>query len=796
MPTVKALELLKLQFLKNKIDMNYGANFIAVAGKMPFAFLLLLVVGMFLLPATGNAQRIAPVNSWTSYASHNSPKQCVKVGNEFYVISQGGLFTYNTVTKQTRSYTSVEGMSQIDPTAIHYHAPTETFFVGFSDGMINTFVNPDEGFRFISDIQRTELYPAKTVNKMISMGDLLYIATEFGIVIYDIAKDETRATVTKVGGVPTGVPVRDIHVFGDSIFVALGEYGIWKALGTHPNLTLPGAWSEVTGKNGLQSGISNFLTSTNTTEYAEIEDTIYQRTRGTMQWSAAPIPPQRWRYLHGWNDYLLLTYSTVMRIVDPNGQQSLVFAKGNTYCGYVDSSMILIGDTVNSLSVYLGVFDSLEVAYPAGPYNNKVTTLAVGNQEFYVGPEGKGGSSAPAGNTDGFWHFNPNKGWHRFDVEDELSRDSVWAEFARSCYQIADSVCYMGSWNHGVIRLKAGKITHVWTPVNSNLNNGVGNSIRISGLAVDKEQNVWATGIVADYNLNVFSSTDSVWYPYSLSGTYPIGILVDDWGNKWINNQGLGITVFNEGGTFAVTSDDKVKRLTSEIGRGGLPTNTVYAMAKDQRGQIWVGTLEGVAVFANPSAVFNATFADASCPVIDGFCLLRDQSVNAIVVDGANRKWIGTDNGLFVVNPQGNRLVEHFTSDNSPMFSNQVLELQIDQQTGEIFIGTSKGLLSLMGEAIGGKENSDSLYVYPNPVAGDYDGLIAITSSYKDVEVKITTVSGRLVRALTALGGQATWDGNDAAGNRVTPGVYLAMVADKEGKNSGIAKFVILERNP
>ncbi|MBP6639524.1 MAG: hypothetical protein KAY96_00685 [Bacteroidia bacterium] len=776
--------------------MKHCANSFAVVRKISIAVLLLLGIGLGGLTSMVSAQRIAPVNQWTAYTSHNSPKQIVKVGDEFYVISKGGLFTYNLITKKTRSFTSVEGMSQIDPTAIHYHAATGKFFVGFSDGMINTFTNPEDGFGFVSDIQRTELYPAKTINKMISIGDLLYIATEFGVVIYDIPKEETRATVTKVGGCPTGVPVRDIHVFGDSIFVAMGEHGAWRASYDHPNLTLPSAWNEVTGSNGLQPGHSNFLASTDSKDYLEIEDTLYHRNRGTSQWSAAPIPPQRWRYVKGWGDYLLLTYSTVIRIVAPGGQQSLVFARGNTQCGYVDSNLVMIGDTVTSLSKYLGVFDSLEAAYPPGPYNNKVTALAVGNQEFYVGPEGKGGSSAPAGNTDGFWHFNPNKGWHRFDVDDELSRDSVWAEFARGCYQLEDSVCYMGSWNHGVIRLQAGKITHVWTPMNSNLNNGVGNSIRISALAVDKSKNLWATGIVADFNLNVFSSEDSVWYPYSLGGTYPIGMVIDDWGSKWINNQGLGITVFNENGTLDVTTDDKVKRLTSEIGRGGLPTNTVYSMVKDLRGQIWVGTLEGVAVFANPSAVFNTTFPDASCPVIEGFCLLRDQRVNAIVVDGANRKWIGTDNGLYVVNPQGNRLVVHYTVDNSPLFSNQILELQIDQQTGEIFVGTSKGLLSLMGEAVGGMDNSDSLYVYPNPVAGDYDGPIAITSSYKDVEVKITTVSGRLVRALSALGGQAIWDGNDAAGNRVTPGVYLAMVADKEGKNSGIAKFVILERNP
>jgi hypothetical protein len=387
------------------------------------------------------------------------------------------------------------------------------------------------------------------------------------------------------------------------------------------------------------------------------------------------------------------------------------------------------------------------------------------------------------------------KGWYRFDVDDELSRDSVWAEFARCAYQLEDSVCYMGSWNHGLIRLKAGKITHVWTPVNSSLNGGVGNSIRVSGIAVDPAKNVWATGILAAYNLNVLSSADSVWHPISIPGMYPIGLVIDDRGNKWINNQGMGITVFNENGTLDITSDDKIKNLTSEMGKGGLPTNTVNALAKDLRGQIWVGTLEGIAVFANPGTVFNPTFADASCPIIEGYCLLRDQKVNAIAVDGNNRKWIGTENGLYLVNPQGNKLLQHFTMENSPLFSNQVVEVQIDQQSGEIFIGTTKGTLSLMGEAIGGRENSDSLYVYPNPIQGDYDGPIAITSSFKDVEVKITTVSGRLVRAMNALGGQAIWDGNDSAGNRVSPGIYLAMVADKEGRHSGITQFVVLENN-
>lgn len=772
--------------------------FSLVSACIPRSWLIsMLLVGACVLPPSPlPAQRINTVGSWTAYPSHNYPKQLLKVGSLFYAITKGGMFTYDLVTKETRSYTTVDGLSQVDPTAMYYHEASGKFFLGFSDGMLNSFTDPDQGFNYIGDIQRSELYTAKAINKFLSIEDWLYIATEFGIVIYDVTKGETHATVSKVGNNPTGSAVKDLRRFGDSIYVAMGNYGIWRAWVDHPNITLPSAWSKVTGANGLGSGNCTLLATTSTTNYVQVGDTIYQRSVGATDWTPAPIPPQKWRSLQAWGDYLVLTYSTVMWIVKPDGQQEVVLARGHTLSGYVDAATIFIGDTVHGLSRYLGVFDSLESAYPEGPYTNDVSALAVGNREFYVAPKGRGGFSAPAGNTDGFWHFNPDKGWHRFDVEDELSRDSVWAEFARCTYHVPDSVCYMGSWNHGVIRLKSGKITDVWTPLNSNLNGGVGNSIRISGLAVDEDQNVWATGIVADYNLNVYSAADAAWYPYSIGGMYPVGLILDDWGNKWIINGGAGITVFNENGTLNQTNDDKIKFLTSEVGRGGLPTNSVNALVKDLRGQIWAGTLEGVAVFANPSAVFNSNFADASCPVIEGFCLLRDQKVICMAVDGANRKWIGTDNGLYLVNPQGNKLLAHYTIENSPLFSNTIMDLQIDQQTGEIFIGTGKGILSLMGDAIGGKEDSDSLYVFPNPVQFDYDGPIAITCSYKDVEVKITTVSGRLVRAITALGGQAVWDGNDAAGNRVTPGIYLAMVADKEGKYAGIAKFVVLDGNP
>ncbi|HHG86267.1 MAG TPA: Por secretion system protein, partial [Bacteroidetes bacterium] len=273
-----------------------------------------------------------------------------------------------------------------------------------------------------------------------------------------------------------------------------------------------------------------------------------------------------------------------------------------------------------------------------------------------------------------------------------------------------------------------------------------------------------------------------------------VRITIDDFGNKWIIANGAGIAVYNENGTLDDASDDNFKRLNVVQGAGGLPNNSVYAITKDRKGLIWVGTLEGIAVYASPGSVFSDNFADASCPVIDGFCLLRDQRVSTIAVDGANRKWLGTNTGVYVVNPQGNRLLEHYTTENSPLFSDEIRDIQIDPSTGEIFIGTAKGLISLMGDATRGKETSKDLYVFPNPIPYDYDGTVAITCSVTDAEVRITNVAGQLVRALDALGGQAIWDFRDVAGRRLAPGIYLAMVTSSEGKNAGIAKFVVLER--
>ncbi len=161
--------------------------------------------------------------------------------------------------------------------------------------------------------------------------------------------------------------------------------------------------------------------------------------------------------------------------------------------------------------------------------------------------------------------------------------------------------------------------------------------------------------------------------------------------------------------------------------------------------------------------------------------------------DGANRKWLGTQNsGVYLVSELGDREILHFTTDNSPLFSNDITSIGIDQKSGEVFIGTDQGLISYMGEAIGGKKSYADAYVYPNPVRETYDGPITVTGLIESSEVKITDIAGNLVFRTTSLGGQAIWDGRNLNGNRVKTGVYLVFCNDNMGEETHIEKLLFI----
>jgi sugar lactone lactonase YvrE len=323
-------------------------------------------------------------------------------------------------------------------------------------------------------------------------------------------------------------------------------------------------------------------------------------------------------------------------------------------------------------------------------------------------------------------------------------------------------------------------------------------------LDYDKDGTLWISNAWSDEKPIVARSKDGSWYAFSPGAVLNNNLLIGDIlaarnGYKWIiRPRGNGLLVYDSGTSLEDTGDDQYKLLTNAEGNGGLPTADVASFAEDLDGQIWIGSGQGIAVFYTPEAIFSDGDFDAQQILIeqDGNVqiLLETEVVSAIVVDGANRKWVGTQtSGVYLLSPDGREQIRHFTVDNSPLPSNTINSVALDGKTGEVFIGTDRGILSYRGDAIEGADESDCASVFPNPVRETYTGPIAITGLVRNSEVKITDVSGNLVYRTTSEGGQAIWTGNDMGGKRAATGVYLVFASDASGTFKCNTKVLLIK---
>ena len=234
-------------------------------------------------------------------------------------------------------------------------------------------------------------------------------------------------------------------------------------------------------------------------------------------------------------------------------------------------------------------------------------------------------------------------------------------------------------------------------------------------------------------------------------------MVIDGNGYKWVKQITGIITVFDSGNLDDDT-DDRSYLITSN--NSNLPNQNITAMAVDREGAVWVGTTDGVVIFDCNSLLFDGACA-GNLPVVnqDNFNgnLLEGEEVRAIAIDGGNRTWVGTSNGLFLLDVAETRYrqLAYFNEANSPLFANEIQHLAIDDVNGYVYIATDLGLQSIRGEATGGRRRMPDCLgnVFPNPVEPGYDGPIAISDLPTNANVKITDASGRLVYETLALGG-------------------------------------------
>ena len=212
-------------------------------------------------------------------------------------------------------------------------------------------------------------------------------------------------------------------------------------------------------------------------------------------------------------------------------------------------------------------------------------------------------------------------------------------------------------------------------------------------------------------------------------------------------------------------------------------------------------------VFNNASGIFDADIVDAQPVIIldDGIPrkLLGDENVTTIEVDGANNKWFGTDNaGVTYTNPNGQTTLANFSSQNSPLPSDRIVKIAVDEETGKVYFATDKGIVAYNSNVAPFGDTLGEVYAYPNPVR-KFHNTVTIdgrngTNLPKGTNVKIIDVAGNLVFETNVIegqqlqGGKVVWDKTNLAGNKVASGIYIVLLASEDATETSTTKIAII----
>ncbi len=432
---------------------------------------------------------------------------------------------------------------------------------------------------------------------------------------------------------------------------------------------------------------------------------------------------------------------------------------------------------------------------PQGPFGRTSFEMEGFGKQMWVTSGGHSATYAPTFTNYGYYTFEKGKWTNRPTNVPELSTmyDFTAIEINENTGDI-----WLGSHGTGLCHLRNGEFIARYdennTPV---IKTGPSNFTYCFGLGLDSKDNLWVSNFEVENALLVRYANGS-WASYNV-GEQKLGeMVVDEYDQKWIcleREDSKGILVFKE--DEEGVNPPQVRVLTTSANSGNLPSNAVNALVVDKDGEIWVGTETGLAIFYNPSLVFEGgPNADAQQIIIDdgndiGY-LLGNEVINDIKIDGANRKWVATNNGAWLIKADGSEVLVHHTIDNSPLPSNSVNCVGIEPITGEVFFGTNGGIVSYRSDATEANSEEANPLVFPNPVHYNYDGLITITGLYENATVKIVDVAGRVVYEMIATGGTAVWDGRNFNGERPQTGVYLIFSANEQDENALVSKLLIV----
>jgi hypothetical protein len=749
--------------------------------KLPIILLLLLTTCTTMV-----AQELA-IGQWQSmytYASSNG----VAIGDGKVYSGRYGLMEYNLASKEYNQYSKVNGLADVGIQKMAYIDTKKALVITYESSNIDILQN---GIIYnIPDVKKANIIASKRFNNISSINGDAYISSGLGIVVVNIDKQEIKATYPMlVNGLQS--EVFDVALRNNQLLAATSN-GLFIANGNNNFLQNINNWTLV------DNTVFKNIAVSNDSVYVCADTTMYSldannKTHALFSSSGTILD------VAIKNNNVVL--STNQRIIDLQKNGVVL----NNYYGNNANQIATNQNDIWAANVYGGLIRiqsplDIERYTINGPFSADAFNMRWINNTLYVCSGAVDPQYNWLNNRSGLNKYSNNY-WQTYNQYTSYPQMDSAQDILDVAEDPVTKSIYMASYGGGLVEIKTNG-DYVRLARNSVIGSSENGNYAwlATNFKYDASNNLWITVSNADKNLLV-KKPDGTFLSYTINtnGDFkPLSeIAIDNIGQKWIVLPRIkGVAVFNDNGTLENTADDQQKIYSNNAGFGNLASNNTRCIVKDADGKIWIGTDNGISIVNCPENAFNAGGCDAENKIVqyDAFAnrLFKEEFVNTIAVDGANRKWVGTYNGVWLISPDAEKIIDRFTVDNSPLPSNEINKIEIDPTTGVVYFATSQGIVSYKSTATDGVVEADKLLAYPNPVEPNYEGTIAIKGFVTNADVRIVDEAGLLVYRTVALGGQAVWNGKTYTGAKPQSGVYYVLGTNTDGTQTQQTKIILM----
>lgn len=733
----------------------------------------------------------------------NEARAAVESNGLVYTITSGGMFSSSNDGEVFETLTPSDGLSSIDLRAVT--AGEDGFiWIGAAGGFIDGYNPDDRSWRRVTDITRTD-FTQRDITSLVIRGDTIFVGTGYGISVYSVSRDEFNDSYIKFGQFPTQTPVTSITYDDTYIWVAT-TLGVARGAIDDPLLVAPDRWTTYTMADNIPASYVNDIILVDATPYIATDDGIAWYDGAAWitidDFSDSRISEIRSLEYDGDVLYAAVHYDYILDGITRRYDRIYRFNKegilsqfGPQMPGRVNN-LTMTGTGVVAAMNNLGIARLHEnnwfTIIPEGPTTNILTHLYVDQESrIWIG-------TAPAAGR-GFYHFDPSapsgEQWksYRLQQYSELRSNNY--------YRMAgarDGTVWASSWGGGITAVHPdGTLRNYYLDDGLVPIKGSTSFVVTSKAAEDDAGNIWFTLYnMADdeplVKLNPETSELTTYRNFRNPSALQLrDVIVDRFNTVWIISE-HSTALGGQNALFYFNEHESIGQNVNGWGvlttANGLPSNTIGAVVEDNRGEIWIGTGQGLAAISNPR--------EPQASVRDIF-VLQEQSVNTLAVDPLNRKWVGTREGVFLLSPDGTQLLAHYNvrNTNNKLLSDDVLSIAFDDNTGIVYFGSGRGISSLQTVAAAPRAAFGELFISPNPYRIPADHQLKIDGLVRNALIKIISVDGRLVRSFNSPGGRvAHWDGLDDSGRMVASGVYIVVGISEDRTEVGRSKVTVIRR--